>query len=81
MFFIVITSYYHANVDETRKKIEQLIEKDEWNSGELLDVKQILLDNLQIEPTIDKRLNDLQKEHSRLQKAFKQHLPNLQIDD
>jgi len=29
-----LTRYYYANVDKTRRKINQLIKDDEWNSDE-----------------------------------------------
>ncbi|CAG8649705.1 16892_t:CDS:2 [Funneliformis mosseae] len=42
-------SYYHADVDETRRKIKELIKDGEWNSDKFSEMKQKLLNKLRIQ--------------------------------
>ena len=44
-----LAQYYHANVDETRRKIKELIENNQWDSDELQEMKKKLLENLNIQ--------------------------------
>ena len=45
---ILFIRYYHANVDETRRKIKELIKEGEWNFDEFSEMKQNLLNKLNI---------------------------------
>ena len=50
------TRYYYANVDETRRKIKELIKEGEWNSDEFSEIKQILLNKLNIQNISEQEL-------------------------
>ncbi|CAG8466075.1 467_t:CDS:10 [Funneliformis caledonium] len=41
--------YYHADADETRRKIKELIKDGEWNSDKFSEMKQKLLNKLRIQ--------------------------------
>ncbi len=43
------TRYYYANVDETRRKIKDLIKEDEWNTDKFPEMKQLLSNKLGIQ--------------------------------
>ncbi|GET04866.1 hypothetical protein GLOIN_2v1874127 [Rhizophagus clarus] len=45
--------YYYANVDKTRKKIKEMMDKGEWNTNGFPEMKQRLLDDLNIPITKD----------------------------
>ncbi|PKY21454.1 hypothetical protein RhiirB3_470328 [Rhizophagus irregularis] len=40
--------YYYANVDKTREKIKEMMKNDEWNTDEFTELKQALLEKLNI---------------------------------
>ncbi|GBC19313.2 hypothetical protein GLOIN_2v1881126 [Rhizophagus irregularis DAOM 181602=DAOM 197198] len=41
--------YYYADVDKVRRKIKEMINEGEWNTGEFLELKQDLLNRLNIQ--------------------------------
>jgi len=59
---IIFTRYYHANVDETRRKIKELIKEGEWNSDEFPKMKQNLLNKLNIQDKSEQELLDMLKQ-------------------
>ncbi|UZO16346.1 uncharacterized protein OCT59_007735 [Rhizophagus irregularis] len=46
--------YYYANVDKTREKIKEMMKNDEWNTDEFTELKQALLEKLNIKYNPDK---------------------------
>jgi hypothetical protein len=44
--------YYHANVDETRKKVREMIDNRDWKTNEFPDMKIKLLKKLNIDDYI-----------------------------
>jgi len=44
--FYYYIRYYHANVDEVHKKIKELTKEGEWSSDEFSEMKQNLLNKL-----------------------------------
>jgi|SRR6266540_4313226 len=88
LIFFHFTRYYHAIVDEMRKKIKELIKEGNWNSDELSRLKHKLLKKLNIHEQdmleqdilLKQKLDNLKDE---LQKSIKQKLEDIQsnLDD
>ncbi len=82
LIFFYFTRYYHASVDETRKKVKELIKEGDWNSDELSRLKHKLLKKLNIHEQdmheqdilLKQKLDNLKDE---LQKSIKQQLEDI----
>jgi len=53
---IILSRYYHAGVDEIRKKIRELIKEGEWNSDGCSNMRQMLLNKLNVQEKSDQEL-------------------------
>ncbi|CAG8483535.1 3153_t:CDS:2 [Funneliformis caledonium] len=63
--------YYHADVDETRRKIKELIKAGEWNSDKFFEMKQNLLNMLRIQDKQDiQKLDALKKQLDDIQETL-----------
>ncbi|CAG8660186.1 5341_t:CDS:2 [Funneliformis mosseae] len=51
--------YYHADFDETYRKIRELIKENEWDSDQFPEMKQNLLNKLNIQEKSDKDMLDI----------------------
>ncbi|CAI2190288.1 18119_t:CDS:2, partial [Funneliformis geosporum] len=64
-------SYYHADVDETRREINELIKDGEWNFDDFSGTKQNLLNKLRILNKQDiQKLDAIKKQLDEIQEAF-----------
>ncbi|CAG8632020.1 11947_t:CDS:2 [Funneliformis mosseae] len=68
--------YYHADLDETCRKIRELIKENEWDSEYFPEMKQNLLNKLNIQEKSDKDVLDILlkslKGISEVQNSYKQ---------
>jgi hypothetical protein len=46
---LIYSRYYYANVDKTREKVKQMISNGEWNTDGFPELKQELLNKLNIQ--------------------------------
>ncbi len=93
LFKILIIYYftrnYHANVDETRRKIKELIKENEWDSDEFPELKQNLLNKLNIQEKSDndlleilvKRVNDISNVQSSYKQIFEEYNKKMPTKD
>ncbi|CAI2195826.1 2290_t:CDS:2, partial [Funneliformis geosporum] len=67
LYFIILTRYYHANVEETRREIKNLIKEKEFKTDKFSDLKKNLLKQIKIRYVMEK-FKDVIKTEKELQK-------------
>ncbi|RIA90015.1 hypothetical protein C1645_168418 [Glomus cerebriforme] len=69
--------YYYANADKTREEIKRLVSKGQWKTNDFPDMKQALLEKLNIQD-IDENKADL---HQTLEEMKQNLLKELNVQN